>query len=234
MRGVRFLHLWILCGALLERSTVVAFQPLTLTKPVRSTSSLSPSPLRQQSTSRLFLSDSDDAPRRKKRVKRKEATETEEGEVEEESPSVSAPVIPELKPRDDGPVQLQVQDVRDLVGGGAPKTAVATSSESPTVTNNTPSSSSSSVSEGLSEDSLRMLLEDAKEFQSSSVAAGSDDENGFSIPDTFKNILSTIVTIDFFVVCAFLVWFLAGIFCSYILKDDTVQIAFNRKFLCWN
>ena len=48
--------------------------------------------------------------------------------------------------------------------------------------------------------------------------------------ETIFDILSTIVTIDFFVVLALLAWFLAGIFCSYVLKDDTVQIAFNMNF----
>ena len=44
------------------------------------------------------------------------------------------------------------------------------------------------------------------------------------------NTISTIVTIDFFVFIGLLVWFLAGNFCSYVLKDDTVQIALNMNF----
>ena len=88
-------------------------------------------------------------------------------------------------------------------------------------------------------DSLEMLLQDAKDFKaleekkqesgSSLGSTTSSEDGGLSVPDSFRNILSTIVTVDFFVVCGFLLWFLAGIFCSYILKDDTVQIAFNRK-----
>ena len=56
------------------------------------------------------------------------------------------------------------------------------------------------------------------------------DEEGRGIKSAIGNALSTIVTADFFVVCGFLVWFLLGIFCSSILKDDTVQIAFNNNF----
>ena len=47
---------------------------------------------------------------------------------------------------------------------------------------------------------------------------------------TVKNVLSTIVTIDFFVDCALLLWFLAGVFSSYVWKDDAIQIAFNSNF----
>jgi hypothetical protein len=190
----------------------------------------------RQSTSHLFQStseDSDAPKKRRKRVKRKETAEEQD-----ETPPASTPT-PDRKPRDDGPVQLQVKDVRDLVGGGAPQTTTAssTSRETPSTkfaakTTN-PVSTPLSQGGGLSDDSLKMLLEDAKEFQSlepSSAVADGSEETDLSIPDTFRNILSTIVTIDFFVVCAFLVWFLAGIFCSYILKDDTVQIAFNRTY----
>ena len=35
---------------------------------------------------------------------------------------------------------------------------------------------------------------------------------------------------DFFVVCGFLVWFLAGIFASSVLDNDAIQIAFNGVF----
>ena len=52
-----------------------------------------------------------------------------------------------------------------------------------------------------------------------------------SVKTTIRNALSTLVTADFFVVCGFLLWFLVGIFCSSVLKDDTIQIAFNSKLL---
>lgn len=86
-----------------------------------------------------------------------------------------------------------------------------------------------------------MLLADVKEFQSiegegKSLAPPEDQEQGYALPENVRNIISKVVTADFFLIIAFFVWFLAGIFCSYILKDDTVQIAFNRKYrsLCWD
>lgn len=57
-----------------------------------------------------------------------------------------------------------------------------------------------------------------------------EEESGSGTKATIRNALSTLVTADFFLVCAFLLWFLAGIFCSSVLKDDTVQIAFNSNF----
>merc|ERR1711937_1056766 len=48
--------------------------------------------------------------------------------------------------------------------------------------------------------------------------------------DSLRNTVSTIVTVDFFVVLLLLGWFLLGIFCSSILKNDFVQIAFNNNF----
>ena len=59
------------------------------------------------------------------------------------------------------------------------------------------------------------------------VVGGDDD---LTIKDRIGSVISSVVTADFFVVLALLAWFLAGIFCSYILKDDTVQIAFNMRF----
>ncbi|CAB9500353.1 expressed unknown protein [Seminavis robusta] len=178
----------------------------------------------RQSTTSLLLSGDNaegDAPkRRRKRVKRKETVE--EQDVEESAP-------PEVKPREDGPVQLQVQDVRNLVGGGGPAPRTTTSLESTSMAGSQQPASSS----GGTDDSLLRLLEDAKEMQAledtSAVSTGEEDGE-FSLPDTLRKVVSTIVTVDFFIVFAFLLWFLAGIFCSYILKDDTVQIAFNQQF----
>jgi hypothetical protein len=80
------------------------------------------------------------------------------------------------------------------------------------------------------------LLEDARRMRqsssssSSSSAANNNSNNNKGMKETIFDILSTIVTVDFFVVLALLAWFLEGIFCSYLLKDDTVQIAFNMNF----
>ena len=197
--------------------------------------------------------DNSGAKRRKKRVRRKEESSSD---TESKAPPTSTPA-PELKAREDTGVNLQVMDVRDLVGGGSATSSSSTptsqesfsssakpSSEAP-ITSKQGSNSATSTGTGTNsnsdmDESLKMLLEDAREMQalekkgSSSVSSGATTEEGgdteFSIPDTFRKILSSIVTVDFFVVCGFLLWFLLGIFCSYILKNDDVQIAFNLLF----
>jgi hypothetical protein len=147
-----------------------------------------------------------------------------------------------LIPRDEDPVELQVKDVRDFVDGGSPKaaevpkepvTAPSMSAQSSTPASSAPSQSSNAA--GNLDDSLAMLLEDAKRMQSesgndSSAVSAIGEEESLTVKQTAANIISTIVTADFFVVCGFLLWFLLGIFCSTVLKDDTVQIAFNSNF----
>jgi len=85
------------------------------------------------------------------------------------------------------------------------------------------------------DDSLEQLLADARRMRASSAGnvdggVQSAKETDKAMSDTFFEVVSTIVTIDFFVVIALLVWFLAGIFCSSVLKNDAVQIAFNMNF----
>lgn len=76
--------------------------------------------------------------------------------------------------------------------------------------------------------SLETLLSDAKRMRAAKGGGTGTNTNG--VGDKIINLLSTIVTFDFFVVCGLLLWFLAGVFCSYVVKDDTVQIAFNGIF----
>ena len=83
------------------------------------------------------------------------------------------------------------------------------------------------------DDSLEQLLADARSMRSRTSEESSrleDEEESTSIRDTVFEVVSTIVTIDFFVVIGLLVWFVAGIFCSSVLGNDTVQIAFNMNF----
>jgi len=153
----------------------------------------------------------------------------------------------EIKPRDDTPVQLEIKNVRDLVDGPGPSTSttpdIALSSTAQTgreiSSNDSPITTSAKNTADPLGDSLEQLLEDARRMKE--AESGGDgresgtsnnilsDEQGTGLKETIRNVLSTIVTADFFVVCGFLLWFLAGIFCSSILKDDTVQIAFNSK-----
>ncbi|KAL3823803.1 hypothetical protein ACHAXA_011590 [Cyclostephanos tholiformis] len=84
-----------------------------------------------------------------------------------------------------------------------------------------------------SDDPIDELLADARRMRANSPSPGrgrSRTTTGGGAKEIIFEVISAIVTIDFFVVLALLVWFLAGIFCSYVLKDDTVQIAFNMNF----
>mmetsp|Transcript_22467 Transcript_22467/g.27087 ORF Transcript_22467/g.27087 Transcript_22467/m.27087 type:complete len:151 (+) Transcript_22467:3-455(+) len=91
-------------------------------------------------------------------------------------------------------------------------------------------------------DSLSQLLADARQMreqEDASAAAsqkriGDDDDDdekgGITVPESVRNVISTIVTADFFLVCALLVWFLTGIATRAIFHNDTIQIAFNNNF----
>ena len=78
------------------------------------------------------------------------------------------------------------------------------------------------------DDSMEQLLADAKRMRASKEVQTTQEEKTMS--DTVFEVISTIVTIDFFVVIGLLVWFLVGIFCSSVLGNDAVQIAFNMNF----
>lgn len=205
------------------------------------------------------LSD-ENAPKRKRKRKKKvqvvDADDVNTVEMNENKPEPietepTQPVL-DLKPREDTPVQLEVKNI--LAKSREPEpSAIATvsamlssvlgskenSRSDETMTRvSTPTNENSIDDMGFGgkplDDSLDQLLEDArlmteeeKQAKGGGVFA---DEEGAGVKEMIGNTLSTIVTVDFFVVCGFLVWFLLGIFCSYILKDDTVQIAFNNNF----
>ena len=81
---------------------------------------------------------------------------------------------------------------------------------------------------GTRNDPIDQLLADARRMRASSEGQSQTKTKG--VKEIIFEVISTIVTVDFFLVLALLVWFLAGIFCSYVLKDDAVQIAFNMNF----
>ena len=173
---------------------------------------------------------------------------------------VSEPTsVVELKPREDAPVQMEMANLYptsdgksdsefDLVSSatsvlssiikkiGKDKETSADKRKSFEMKNKMPDGmTDGGISRPLN-DSLDQLLEDAALMK---VAEDEDDESkggffsdsdGTGIRSVVGNALSTIVTVDFFIVIGFLVWFIAGIFCSSILKDDTVQILFNNQF----
>eukprot|EP00536_Pseudo-nitzschia_multiseries_P001523 jgi/Psemu1/322103/estExt_fgenesh1_pg.C_190051 len=170
------------------------------------------------------------------------------------------PVTPptlELKTRDDTPVQLEVKNIVASTAEPEPSTIANVSNFLLSITrskDDAPSSSSSAMSASSSptsnssssasktglddfggkslDDSLDQLLEDARVMTEKEKDENGmlSDEEGTDVKKVIGNALSTIVTADFFLVCGLLAWFLLGIFCSYILKDDTVQIAFNNNF----
>jgi len=165
-------------------------------------------------------------------------------------PEPVAPVL-DLKPREDTPVQLEVKNILASDTEPEPSTLSKVSAMLSSIMGSKDKVSygkskrmasageSSSVGKDFEgrplDDSLAQLLDDAAimtEEEKEAMREGGflNDSEGSGIKEMIGNTLSTIVTADFFVVLAFLGWFLLGIFCSYILKDDTIQIAFNNNF----
>lgn len=149
-------------------------------------------------------------------------------------------------------VTMKVRDVRDILSGKPEQTASVVRSEGEYDEDDDEladdeeweyyyeddsEGEASSVAGG--DSSLEQLLADARkmrtEASSSGGEIGSADAKGgafdkASIPDGIKNVISTIVTVDFFVVLGLLAWFLAGIFFRAAFGNDAVQIAFNNNF----
>jgi len=175
------------------------------------------------------MSTSEDANSSRRRRKRKDGKNSEM--TDEERESVEALQIDERRTLKPEPVQLKVQDIRNLASGNSEQ--VITESKLEVKDQGKDDDRSDSlVSVGMSntnDNSLEALLADAKRIRESEASKSSESDEP-SIPKAIKSAISTIVTVDFFVVCGLLAWFLAGIFCSYVLKDDAVQIAFNGIF----
>jgi len=182
------------------------------------------------------------------------ADNQEDAQAPKPAESVPAAPVLDLKPREDEPVQLEIKNIvastaepepsaiatvsamLSSVMGSKDKTGSSSSmSGSSSTTNDISTSSMNNFAGRPLDDSLDQLLEDARVMTEEELEAKKEngilsDEQGTDVKKMIGNALSTIVTADFFLVCAFLVWFLAGIFCSYVLKDDTVQILFNNQF----
>ncbi len=184
----------------------------------------------------------------RKRKRKKKVQVVEDDDEEDEAPVVAmeqqeiaepAPVV-ELKPRDDAPVQLEVTNILASDAESEPSTVAQISNMLSSVmgskeTTKAPTASSSSSPASSYEskpldESMSQLLEDARIMTEEEKKGLLSDEEGKGVKQIIGDTLSTIVTVDFFVVVGFLLWFLLGIFCSYILKDDTIQIAFNNNF----
>lgn len=232
----------VLVAASLGRSVTDAFAV------VRPAASLTTSPVRQPTSSfhDRRMAATDDDPEKGPEIEEKEASGARKPRrrkrkvqvaVVEEEAVVEAAV--ELKPRrSEAAVAFSVTDVRTLVGGASPAAnlseAAAPTGSAKEVATTTTMATRSPVSTGgatTSSDSLEQLLQDAKDMQAlEDTREDKGDSAESSITATIRNVISTIVTVDFFVVCTFLLWFLAGVFSSYVLKNDAVQIAFNSNF----
>lgn len=122
-------------------------------------------------------------------------------------------------------VEVEVRDIRDVLSGSA------SSSSSSVDTSSSNSISNVDFSNDDSDDKMKSLLADAKRFGAARASEkGETDEEENPLGDKIRGVLETIVTADFFVVCGFLLWFLAGIFSSSVLKNDAIQLAFNGIF----
>ena len=193
-------------------------------------------------------STNDDTSQPRRRRRRKDGKNVEAKEDLEKVEEPSTMNVSTSKPE---PVTVKVQDIRDLVAGKTPEETEEDDTKSQSIEQY---DEDEDEDEDLDDDeeyeyyyededknevivgtsstgdsSLEALLADAKRMRAKE-AEENGEADGPSIPSAIKSVISTIVTIDFFVVCALLAWFLAGIFCSYVIKDDTVQIAFNGIF----
>jgi hypothetical protein len=189
------------------------------------------SPVQIQYINPLNMSSNGSKKRRKRKDGKQFAPPTAEP-ITAKAVEVQASVAPK-----ENTVVMQVQDIRNVVAGVDPTATQEDDDElgpdeeweyydedeeeeTMPVRNGNPGGR-------MQDDSMEQLLADARKMRSASKAV---EEKEKTATDTVFEIISTIVTIDFFVVVALLVWFLAGIFCSSVLKDDTVQIAFNMNF----
>jgi hypothetical protein len=170
-------------------------------------------------------------------------------------PEAAAPAA-DLKPRE-AAKPMQVRDIRDLVPGGRASSTETpsgssvpeqsdTSASSPSSTQAAPTKSmyvsagagSNSENTGNLDDSLKMLLADARKMQvdkdterKEAIESGTADEtDDRSLQKKVRSAIGTIIAADFFVVCAFLIWFLVGIAARSVADNDTIQIAFNNNF----
>eukprot|EP00533_Pseudo-nitzschia_delicatissima_P014659 CAMPEP_0197275096 /NCGR_PEP_ID=MMETSP1432-20130617/13501_1 /TAXON_ID=44447 /ORGANISM="Pseudo-nitzschia delicatissima, Strain UNC1205" /LENGTH=296 /DNA_ID=CAMNT_0042740967 /DNA_START=1 /DNA_END=891 /DNA_ORIENTATION=+ len=200
-----------------------------------------------------------DIPKRKRKRKKKVVVEEDDDDDEPEVAATAAAVVEtvapivveeaepapvlELKPRDDTPVQFQVTNI--LASDEPPEPSnlskvsdmllsFTSGKEEPKSTRS--ESSGPKFESRPMDDSMSQLLEDVKVMTEEEKMAAEEsggffsDSNGTGIKQMIGDALSTIVTVDFFVVLGFLLWFLLGIASRSVFNDDTIQIAFNNNF----
>ena len=179
-------------------------------------------------------------------------------EVTDQQPPTTETKI-SLKPRKESRVAMKVRDVREVTNIGIVEPTKSEATRDNTILSSLPffnkgdkekqqSTMPTSSPKSITDDNLdydemdpiQRLLYDAKQMQKeesgranddsgSNKAVSTDDDDG-SIGSRIRSIISTIVTVDFFVVCAFLLWFLAGIFASVVLKVR-IQITYSSDYI---
>lgn len=88
-----------------------------------------------------------------------------------------------------------------------------------------------SLTTATSPSAMNALLADARKMRETQSPSASDEEGGaFEARALAIKVLSTIVTADFFVVVALLLWFLVGVFFAKVLGDDSVYLYFAGLF----
>lgn len=192
----------------------------------------------------LFMSSEDNNVTPKRRRRRKKVVNDIKGNSDEEkeesqdmdndTEAVGYDEVAEasvgLQPRARAAVTLEVQDVRGLIAGPSSSKGTATTITESSYDSSAPMPSEesfqASTDRAASDDSFAQLLEDARRMKED-IGDSVDGEESLKVKA--RNILSTIVTADFFVVFGFLLWFLAGIGFRAVFNDDSVQIAFNSK-----
>ena len=194
-----------------------------------------------QYTTKMDMSSSSSDGSKKRRRKRKDGRQYAPPATIESTATKVETAVPTAQPQQNT-VVMQVRDIRSVVSGDVTTTAdvedevlgpdeeweyyeeeeeedgYATIASTP-IDNNTGK---------FEDDSMEQLLADARKMRASTTSQTELKEKSMS--DTVFEVISTVVTIDFFVVMGLLVWFLVGIFCSSVLGNDTVQIAFNMNF----
>jgi maltodextrin utilization protein YvdJ len=164
-----------------------------------------------------------------------DATLTAEATIEMAEETMPAALTPKQNT-----VVMQVHGIQDVLSGNDSTTATMNNEEELGEDEEweyyddeeDATTQSAAVPAGRTRDeSVEQLLVDVHQFHSvTNTESTSPTQNKASISGTVFNLISTIVTIDFFVVIALLVWFLTGIFYLSVFKDNAVQIVFNMNF----
>ena len=192
--------------------------------------------IRYTTTMNMSPSSSDGS--NKRRRKRKDGRQFAPPATIESTATKAETVSPAAQPQQNT-VVMQVRDIRSVVSGDVTTTTDVEDEvlgpdeeweyydEEEEEENIAPTPVDNNAGK-FQDDSMEQLLADARKMRASTSSQTEVKEKSMS--DTAFEVISTIVTIDFFVVMGLLVWFLLGIFCSSVLGNDTVQIAFNMNF----